>query len=425
SAAPKKKSKVVRRLVYTTVFAGTTFYVGSSFVAFNNKAYYNFFSNTIPLGSAMLDFAEYNNWDTLTVEQAIEAVKNSVTTTQAYITAQIKGTEGKDIKEVAADAYKASKQRAVSAVDSLKTTVHKVEEKTSAAASHQKDQIATELADLVKQAEEAAKSAVPPAAPPAPTAPAPSAEVKPITPPIEKKEEPRAVYEELPIGFEAPAGYKTAPKKAIPAPPPPPPLPRVAASVADVSDPIIKHLAATIDDLASYLKSNPTAVSQVGPVLETAKADFASLVSRIAAVKAEERKDLESKLDEQTRQYNLKLVELEMEAQDRLDDKEEKFRKVFDDAQVELTRTFRAKLDSELHTHMEIINERLKEEVVAQGIELQRRWIRDVKVRVEQERGGRLAKLDELSSQMKRLERIALDNSTYLDENLRIHAFWT
>jgi MICOS complex subunit MIC60 len=44
---------------------------------------------------------------------------------------------------------------------------------------------------------------------------------------------------------------------------------------------------------------------------------------------------------------------------------------------------------------------------------------------VEQERGGRLSKLDELSSHLKRVERIALDNSVYLDENIRIHALWT
>lgn len=56
---------------------------------------------------------------------------------------------------------------------------------------------------------------------------------------------------------------------------------------------------------------------------------------------------------------------------------------------------------------------------------MQRRWIREIKMRVEQERGGRLAKLDELSSNLKRLERIALDNSAYLDENLRIHALWS
>lgn len=44
---------------------------------------------------------------------------------------------------------------------------------------------------------------------------------------------------------------------------------------------------------------------------------------------------------------------------------------------------------------------------------------------MEQERGGRLAKLDELSADLKRLERIALDNADYLDDNIRIHALWS
>ena len=67
---------------------------------------------------------------------------------------------------------------------------------------------------------------------------------------------------------------------------------------------------------------------------------------------------------------------------------------------------------------------RLKQEVIAQGIEMQRRWIREIKVRVEEERGGRLSKLSELAAELKRLERITLDNAAYLDENLRIHSLW-
>ncbi len=67
----------------------------------------------------------------------------------------------------------------------------------------------------------------------------------------------------------------------------------------------------------------------------------------------------------------------------------------------------------------------LKEEVIAQGIEMQRRWIREIKVRVEQERGGRLSKLEDLATNLKKLERVTLDNSSYLDENLRLHTLWS
>ena len=68
---------------------------------------------------------------------------------------------------------------------------------------------------------------------------------------------------------------------------------------------------------------------------------------------------------------------------------------------------------------------RLREEVVSQGIELQRRWLRSIKTQVETERGGRLAKLDTLTMSLKQLERITLDNSSQLDDNVRLHKIWS
>ncbi|KAG5329306.1 hypothetical protein C0989_009939, partial [Termitomyces sp. Mn162] len=44
---------------------------------------------------------------------------------------------------------------------------------------------------------------------------------------------------------------------------------------------------------------------------------------------------------------------------------------------------------------------------------------------VEQERGRRHGKLEELASHLKRLECVALNNSSYLDKNLRVHALWS
>lgn len=68
---------------------------------------------------------------------------------------------------------------------------------------------------------------------------------------------------------------------------------------------------------------------------------------------------------------------------------------------------------------------RLEEEVISQGVELQRRWMRDLKVKVEIEREGRLSKLEELASSLKKLERLTLDNAHYLGQNLHLHALWS
>ena len=62
---------------------------------------------------------------------------------------------------------------------------------------------------------------------------------------------------------------------------------------------------------------------------------------------------------------------------------------------------------------------------MSQGIELQRRWLRSIKSQVETERGGRLSKLDHLTTSLKQLERITLDNSATLDDNVRLHKVWS
>src|ERR1700761_9267548 len=56
---------------------------------------------------------------------------------------------------------------------------------------------------------------------------------------------------------------------------------------------------------------------------------------------------------------------------------------------------------------------------------MRRRWARDIKIQVETEREGRLSKLEELASSLKKLERLTVDNATYLDHNLQLHALWS
>jgi len=240
----------------------------------------------------------------------------------------------------------------------------------------------------------------------------------------------------LPIGFEPPPGF-SRPSKPQPTAAPtsaskpatllPPPLPLVAPAVAELSasEPVIAHIASSIDNLAGYLRDSPTGAAAAKDILDAAQTDLVQLGKRIESVKAEEKKKLEENLEAQAQEYSKKLLQLEVDSQDKIDAQEEGYKAMIEEEQERILQTYKARLAAELETQSQIINERLKEEVIAQGIEMQRRWIREIKVRVEQERGGRLAKLDDLATGLKKLERVTLDNSSYLDENLRLHTFWS
>ncbi len=156
-----------------------------------------------------------------------------------------------------------------------------------------------------------------------------------------------------------------------PAPPKPPsepvkeeptiiPLPLVAPAVSEfsASEPVISQLASVIDNLASFLNSNPSAADKARDILDGAKGDLKQLATRIEEAKEEERHKLEASIDEQTCAFTIKLLELEMEAQDKLDNQEDDFRKYFEEEKAKFVAAYREKLNRELQTQSEIINER-------------------------------------------------------------------
>ncbi|KAG6330384.1 hypothetical protein ID866_8704 [Astraeus odoratus] len=457
---PQKSKSIVRKLLFYSIAGTGTFYLGSTFISYENAQYREFFTQNVPLGQALVEYGEQHEWDNITVQQIVISTVDAVKYVSDFVQKQLgyrpttKDTEAKEkdaepatppVRERAKTAYQESKERVKAVASSLKTSVAKTSEegsaKPTAHAKYLAAQFVEELEQLVKQAE-AALAKKEPESPT--TATEPSADQHPSQSDVElvivSAPKGKNVYEvPLPIGFEPPPGYvrpkpsksksEAAPTPApAPAPTPAPePLPLVAPEVSDiaVSEPTISHLAQTIDNLASYLNSAPAAAEKAKDVLETAKDDLKDLAFRIEKIKEDEQHRLEAQLDEQTREYNTKLLELEIESQDKLDLQQEDFKKFMEDERAKYAQAYREKLAQELKTQTELINERLKEEVIAQGIEMQRRWIREVKVKVEEERGGRLARLDELATNLKRLERLALDNSSYLDENIRVHALWT
>lgn len=430
---PKKPRTLRKILIYTTL--GTaTFYVGSAFLAFNNKPYYDFFVENVPLGTSFIQFAEENDWDEVDSDTILNAGTQVVDGVQSLYSRFVSGTAGaakttkdavsakaesakdaaaakvqsardttvaktqaakdaatgkpqtvteaavgkaQSVKAAVSEAVEHSKERAKAVAGRVITQIEKTEGKveavgkdSAASVKHQMGQFSSEIQDLVDQAEHVLAG-------------------KPINDllkntaaTVEEKVTATAsngkVYDApLPLGHEPPPGF-SKPKAAVPKPastsgstlaqasepsaptPAPPPLPLVAPAVADLSasEPVIAQLAGTIDGLASFLNANPTAADKARDILDTAKVDLTALAGRIDKVKADERARLEAELDAQAHEYNHKLLTLEMEAQDKLDHQEVDFKKILDEERSKMVKAYREKLEHELQTQSEIINER-------------------------------------------------------------------
>jgi MICOS complex subunit MIC60 len=320
----------------------------------------------------MLDYGESHGWDSFTISDIIGGGKLMAMTTYRIINDTLNGTyrpsePTKSVKATTEDKTSEPKPvtfKVIKQTPIVREEVNKAETVVKAVA----EKVREEYTDLVERAEAAI------AGKPYP----PAQEV-----PIKNDAAETASTEEVPVPenkikiYDAPLPLECEPPPGFSRPPPPKSkfdvepkskteqpeskpvaLPLVAPALALASEPIISHLAGAIDNLATYLKSDPKAAEQASDVLELAKSDLTALVERIEVVKEQERTTLEAKMDEQTREYTLKLMEMEMEGQDKLENQEHEFRIFFEQERARFIQAYREKLDHELRVQTELINER-------------------------------------------------------------------
>lgn len=258
------------------------------------------------------------------------------------------------------------------------------------------------------------------------------AEVKDKTSGIGSKSVTTPYGKPLPLQHEAPEGYSASairdrgvkaepndPNTRLRDPSALPVIPRLAPSLSSLSgsEPMIAQLASTVDDLAAFLRETPNSGVQARGVLDEAKKELSKLYERLEYIKKTEADKLQKGLESQKNKYDAELKKAAENARSQVGKVDEKWKKQQEELRKQEANEYEAKLKNELSTQSEIINERLKEEVVSQGIEMQRRWMKEIKARVEAERGGRLAKLDELAKDLGDLQKISLGNSQALEEN--------
>ena len=346
--------------------------------------------------SSVLQYAEDHEWDNLTVNDFVQGGQNLIVVSQELFNKVVAMFSGDNVKdtlektkeqarhaiEQGKDRVKSAASRAVTQVEKSESKVYEKGAKAAAIAKHQSVQFSEGVEELVRQAEAALAGKPVPGSTASPAQPA-ATSANAVPPPAKEEEaSPKSgnVYDApLPVGFEPPPGYSRPkpPKKAAPASakdsakpgepvppvPAPSPLPLLAPAVSEfsASEPVIAQLATVIDDLASYLNTNPTAAEKARDILDTAKVDLTQLAGRIDEIKVAEAKKLEASLDEQARECMQSLLELEMQAQDKLDNQEESFRKFFEQERAKMIHDYRQKLEQELQTQSEIINERYAE----------------------------------------------------------------
>jgi mitofilin len=187
----------------------------------------------------------------------------------------------------------------------------------------------------------------------------------------------------------------------------------------DISaDPTVKELARIVNDLITVSNAGDTGRQLAAP-LEKAKAEFLRLADDIAKVRTEAKDHAQAEINNAHAEFDRVATELVQRIDQARANEAAQYREEFESEREKLAHSYEEKVKTELERANQVAQQRIRNELMEQAIELNRKFLADVRELVENERDGRLSKLSELQAAVSELDKLTGDWNTIVDANLK------
>lgn len=188
-------------------------------------------------------------------------------------------------------------------------------------------------------------------------------------------------------------------------------------SLPNAAEPVVQDVVKMLNDLITVINSSPEATKYESTIAQ-AKSQVSRIVSDIGTLKAQVEKEAEDKIKNAHSEFDTAAKELVRRLQSEMQDQETHWRDEYESEREKLSQGYQNKLSAELDIVRKVAEQRVQNALIEQEISLQRKFAQSVRERVEQERAGRLSKLEELSSSVSELEKLTGDWNKVVDTNL-------
>lgn len=383
----KPKRRTFRRLLYLTLLFGLT-YAGSVWYSLVNDNFHDFFTEYVPFGEASVFYFEERAFRRRFPILGSRS-GNQTRDTGNKVTIPSKSGVSWNI----ADDKKASASQSLAGSGKDKPDSGLAKQIPSEATTK-------ESSKAVEQAKNDARS---PSALPKedPLKPESSREVKAETAPPEKT---------APTPEPAPKEKATGK------------LPLVTRidplGIKDAEEPVVQDLVKIVNDIITVVNADGSA-NKYNSALTSAKAQLAAIGSRIVAMKDSEKKAAEEKIKSSHDEFDQAARELIHRLEIEMQSQESRYRDEFESERAKIAASYEERLKTEINTTKELFEQKRHNELLEQAISLKRKFIDDIKSRVEEERKGRLGKLSDLSSSISELEKLTAEWNGVIDANVQ------
>ncbi|TVY81585.1 MICOS complex subunit mic60, partial [Lachnellula suecica] len=264
--------------------------------------------------------------------------------------------------------------------------------------------------ESVKKNAEAPASAVPAAAK-SPESQPPAKPGHPATEEAEATKKPNKIKSATGVPFTAPEVNE--PSKF------PPEITRIdPINIKDAREPLVQDLVKILNDIITVVNAD-NANSKFSSTIEKAKGELSKVGGRIRALKDTAQQEADVKINSEKEDFDRSAKELIHRVEAEMADQQSQWQEEYHTERQRLQENFEQKLKAEIDRANEVNEQRLRNGLLEQAVEMRRKFTQEVKDRVEEERDGRLGKLTDLSKTVSDLEKLTTDWNSVVDSNLQ------
>ncbi|CAJ2499916.1 Uu.00g027690.m01.CDS01 [Anthostomella pinea] len=198
----------------------------------------------------------------------------------------------------------------------------------------------------------------------------------------------------------------------------PPASPIDPLKVKDAQEPVVQDLVKMLNDIIAVVNAD-NADDRFSSTIGKAKNELNKVGSKIRDLKAKVESDAAAQVTSKVNEFETAANELVGRVEKAMIGQESQWRAEFEEEMKRIQSTYDERIKTEIEKEKQVNEQKLNNKLLEQAIELKRQFLKDVKSRVEEERSGRLGKLDQLSSSVKELEQLTTGWNDVVDVNLR------
>ncbi|KAK4246227.1 mitochondrial inner membrane protein-domain-containing protein [Corynascus novoguineensis] len=244
---------------------------------------------------------------------------------------------------------------------------------------------------------------------------------KPVPVPVVEKKKADPAPAPVPEPTAALAAPATQPFKAPEVDEPsrwPPASPIDPLAVPDAAEPVVQAMVRMLNDIITVI-NHDGANEKYGATIGKAKGEVSKLGQKVRDLKAAVEQEAAQQVKQRVDGFDKAANELVSRLEAAMAAQEQQFRREFEAEMERLRKSYDSKVQLIQERERQVAEEKLNNRLLEQAIQLQRQFASDIKKHVEEEREGRLGKLNELTAAVADLERLTAGWNDVVDANLR------